>query len=165
MREHSASSESSSLPSLSSLSSLTSLGASSRADDGLKEYVSFFLFGGGEALWMGEILHQWETIVCWYLQGCHASRVSQPVQEFVHPQYGLSFFLTCGLPQLFKFEQHPHNGVPVAVQLLPFLGLWRTPIVPPQKNEEPPSFNGLHSRAPNNAPMESKTENPVFPVV
>ena len=27
-----------------------------------------------------------ETIVCWYSQGNHYSRVSQVVQDFVHPQ-------------------------------------------------------------------------------
>ena len=28
----------------------------------------------------------WEATVCWYLQGNHHSRVSQVVQDFVHPQ-------------------------------------------------------------------------------
>ena len=28
----------------------------------------------------------WETIICWYLQGNHHSRVSSEVQNFVHPQ-------------------------------------------------------------------------------
>ena len=30
-----------------------------------------------------------ETIVCWYLQGNHHSRISQVVQDFVHPQRDL----------------------------------------------------------------------------
>ena len=29
----------------------------------------------------------WETMICWYLQGNHHSRVSLAVQNFVHPQY------------------------------------------------------------------------------
>ena len=29
----------------------------------------------------------WEATVCWYLQGNHPSRVSEVVQDFVHPQY------------------------------------------------------------------------------
>ena len=33
-------------------------------------------------------LKRWETIVCWYLQGNHHSRVSWVVQDIVHPQYG-----------------------------------------------------------------------------
>ena len=31
-------------------------------------------------------LEQWETLVGWYLQGNHDSRVSQVVQDFGHPQ-------------------------------------------------------------------------------
>ena len=38
-------------------------------------------------LWMDEILHHLESILCWYLQGNHPSRVSEVVQDFVHPQY------------------------------------------------------------------------------
>ena len=37
-------------------------------------------------LWMDEILHHFET-TGWFLQGNHDSRVSQVVQDFVHPQY------------------------------------------------------------------------------
>ena len=39
-----------------------------------------------------------ETIVCWYLQGNHHSRVSWAVQDFVHPQYGEVEFRFVALP-------------------------------------------------------------------
>ena len=58
---------------------------------------------GSARLLMDEILHHLETIVCWYLQEKHPSRVSEVVQDFVHPQYVdfhllknmLLFFLYC----------------------------------------------------------------------
>ena len=43
----------------------------------------------------------WEAVVHWYLQGNHHSRVSEVVQDFVHPQYcvaslSLPLLAVCG---------------------------------------------------------------------
>ena len=44
--------------------------------------------------WTDEILHNLDTILCWYLQGNYSSRVSEVVQDFVHPQYHLTCSVT-----------------------------------------------------------------------
>ena len=60
-----------------------------RRDDRIAHIAAFRQLGWSYCGWTKSCttLKVLETIVCWYLQGNHHSRVSQVVQDFVHPQF------------------------------------------------------------------------------